>query len=90
MLKDVPYLLKELGDQRYYSDVYRVVYERGTGALQRSAQNIGRFRANVVNYGTNNEIVGQAELIKLEPDQIMKISQIGLSRKTRLKIGLTS
>ena len=86
MFKDVPYLLKELGDQRYYSDVYRVVYERGTGALQRSAQNIGRFRANVVNYGTNNEIVGQAELIKLEPDQIMKISQIGYAAFTAASI----
>ncbi len=59
MLKLIPTLI----DAKYYnSDVYRVVYDKGIGVLQRSAQYPGMLLGNVVEQGTNNKIVDAALL----------------------------
>lgn len=59
MLKLIPTLI----DAKYYnSDVYRVIYDKGIGVLQKSAQYPGMLLGNVVEQGTNNKIVDAALL----------------------------
>jgi len=36
--RDVPYILKNLNDTRFYSGSYKVVYDKGLGVLQKSAK----------------------------------------------------
>lgn len=75
---EIPSLMMQLENKEKYSDVYRVVYDRGIGQLQQSAKNEGLFRANVVKYGTNNKVVGQAELEKLQIDKVTQLSNAAL------------
>lgn len=59
LLKLVPTIV----DAKYYnSDVYRVVYNKGIGVLQKSAKHPGMLLGNVVEKGTNNKIVDVAQL----------------------------
>ena len=73
---DMPYILKELYDSKYYEESFKVIYDKGLGTLQKSAKTPGAYRANIVEKGTNNHFTGQAELMKLEPDTIMQINTI--------------
>lgn len=77
-ITDLPYLAKAAYEKQYYSDTYRVIYEKGIGELQKSAKHPDLFRANVVEYGTNNHVTGQAELMKLSPDTVMQVSDAAL------------
>ena len=65
LFSHMPHLLAELHAESEYSEAYRVIYDRGLGHLQQSAKNRDRFRSNVVAFGTNNDITGQAELESL-------------------------
>ena len=47
------------------SDVYRVIYDKGLGELQKVADQSGLFRGNVVARGSNNSIVEVAKLEQL-------------------------
>ena len=77
-LQNLPYVLKSLYDQNHYVGAFKVICEKGTGHLQKAA-NGNYYRGNFVADGTNNHIVGQVLLEKLEPDTLMKISQVALS-----------
>ena len=77
--RDVPQILKELSDARYYSGSYRVIYDKGLGVLQKSAKDPNLFRANIVTPGTNNDINGQALLQELKPTELMKVSNLLMS-----------
>ena len=76
---NAPYFAKILADKKHYSGAYKVIFNEGIGTLQRSAKTPGLFRANVVQYGTNNKMVAQAELSPLNPTELMELSQIVLS-----------
>ena len=77
-LQNLPYVLKGLYDKKHYAGSFKVICEKGTGHLQKAA-NGNYYRANEVAEGTNNHIIGQALLEKLEPDTLMKISELALS-----------
>lgn len=77
--RDVPQMLKSIYDSQYYADSYKVIYEKGLGVLQKSAKDPNLYRANVVTPGTNNGIVGQALLQKMEPNEIMEVSNLLMS-----------
>lgn len=77
--RDVPQMLKNLNDTRYYSGSYRVIYDKGLGVLQKSAKDPNLFRANIVTPGTNNDITGQALLQELNPTEMMKVSNLLMS-----------
>lgn len=48
-------------------EAYQVIFDKGLGVLQRAkAPNMGYYRANVVNFGSNNKVVGQALLKPLD------------------------
>lgn len=56
-------LIPTLIDASFYdSDVYRVIYNKGIGVLQKSAKHPGMLLANVVEDGTNNKFVDVARL----------------------------
>lgn len=74
--RDVPQMLKSMNDTRFYSGAYKVIYEKGVGVLQKSAKDPTLFRANIVSQGTNNDITGQALLQKLNPNELMKVSNL--------------
>ena len=58
-------MIPELIINSFNSDTYRVVYDKGLGVLQQAANNPGMLRANIVEFGTNNRIKGEALLQKL-------------------------
>ena len=74
--QNVPLFLKSINDGNYNSGIYKVVYDKGLGVLQRSAKDPSLFRANIVAPGTNNDITGQALLQELHPSEIMTLSNI--------------
>lgn len=74
LLYNVPHYTAEFRAKQLSEDTYKVIYDKGLGHLQQSAQNRERFRANVVAFGTNNDITGQAELEKFH----LKISSLAL------------
>lgn len=74
--RDVPQMLKTMNDARFYSGSYKVIYEKGLGVLQKSAKDPNLFRANIVTQGTNNDITGQALLQKLNPNELMNVSNL--------------
>ena len=62
VLQNIPEIL--LGGQK--TGTYKVVYDQGLGTLQRAKDEYaGYLRANIVKYGTNNEITGSALLQEL-------------------------
>lgn len=77
--RDVPYMLKELNDARFYSGTFKVIYDKGLGVLQKSAKDPNFYRANIVKPGTNNDITGQALLQEIKPNEIMKASNLIMS-----------
>lgn len=74
LLSNVPHYTAEFRAKRLSEDTYKVIYDKGLGHLQQSAKNRERFRANVVAFGTNNDITGQSELEKFH----LKISSRAL------------
>lgn len=64
LFQSLPHYAVELYAERAASDTYKVLFDKGLGQLQQSAKNSDRFRANIVAFGTNNAITGQAELEK--------------------------
>lgn len=64
LFQSVPHYVAEIKARRMSVDAYKVIYDKGLGHLQQSAKNRDRLRANVVAYGTNNNILDQAELEK--------------------------
>jgi len=79
---DIPYVLKMLYDTNQFSGTYKVVYDKGLGVLQRSAQDPNLFRANVVTPGTNNDIKTQALLQEIDPSAVTEVSNIAISAFT--------
>ncbi len=79
ILRDMPYLAKIISDGKFYGESYIVHFNNGIGKLQRSVRTPGRFRANVVEFGNNNKIVGQAELERLNPSGAMKLNNAVLA-----------
>ena len=77
--ENIPFLINHVQNKNYYSEAYRVIYDKGLGELQKSAKTPGLFRANVVAQGTNNNVVGQAELASLNPSEALRASQVALS-----------
>lgn len=77
--QNIPYILKEVHDAQFYSDTYKVIYDKGLGTLQKSSIDSNLFRANIVAPGTNNDITGQALLQKMNWTDIMKVSEVILS-----------
>lgn len=77
--RDVPHILKNLNDARFYLGSYKVVYDKGLGVLQKASKNPDFYRANIVTPGTNNDITGQALLQELKPNGIMKASNLLMS-----------
>lgn len=75
LLHNMPHYVAELHARQMASDTYKVIFDKGLGQLQRSAKNKDRFRANIVAFGTNNDITGQAELEKFQ----LKISTPALA-----------
>lgn len=65
-LYSMPHYAAEFRAKRMSADTYKVIYNKGLGQLQQSAKNRDRFRANVVAFGMNNDITGQAELEKFK------------------------
>lgn len=65
LLRDLPFFATQLSAEREAAGAYKVIFDKGLGVLQQSASNSERLRANVVEFGTNNKIVGQAELESL-------------------------
>lgn len=65
LLRDLPFLANQLRAEREAACAYKVIFDKGLGVLQQSASNSERLRANVVEFGSNNKIVGQAELESL-------------------------
>jgi len=78
----VPYALKSVHDMNQFSGCYKVIYDKGLGTLQRSAQDPALFRANVVTPGANNDIKGQALLQDINPSAATSLSNIALSAFT--------
>lgn len=78
-LRDIPNWILEQKNKQKYSDVYRVIYDKGIGQLQQSAKNKDLLRANIVEYGTNNHVVGQAELQAVSIDKFTELSDATLS-----------
>lgn len=74
--QNIPFLLKSINDANYYSETYKVVYDKGLGVLQRSAKDPTLFRGNVVAPGTNNDITGQVLLQELNKFEFMTLSNI--------------
>lgn len=62
LLQGIPTLLHACGES---GEVYKVVYDKGLGVLQRSAKNPGYFTGNIVEAGTNNNIKGGVLLQKM-------------------------
>lgn len=62
LLRDLPFFATQLRAEREAAGAYKVIFNKGLGVLQRSASNSERLRANIVEFGSNNRIVGQAEL----------------------------
>lgn len=81
-LKDILNLLKNAHDKKYYSGAYKVIYDKGLGTLQKTAENPNLFRANIVEPGTNNHITGQAVLQELNPTELMKVTNIAMTAYT--------
>ena len=72
----VPDLVKNVAVAKTFEETYRVMFDRGLGDLQRAAVGNGLYRANVVAPGTNNHITGQALLQELNPQELMKVSNV--------------
>ena len=66
ILRDLPFIEAQYNAEQRAAGTYRVIFDKGLGSLQKSAANPERLRANVVAYGSNNKIVGQAELEKFQ------------------------
>ena len=66
ILRDLPFIEAQFNAEQRAAGTYRVIFDKGLGSLQKSAANPERLRANVVAYGSNNRIVGQAELEKFQ------------------------
>lgn len=66
ILRDLPFFIAQYNAEQKAVGTYRVIFDKGLGTLQQSAANPERFRANVVEFGTNNKITGQAELEKFQ------------------------
>ena len=75
LFKTIPHDFAELQAKRMSADTYKVIYDKGLGHLQQSAKHRDRFRANIVEFGTNNKLTGQAELEKFQ----LKISSPALA-----------
>lgn len=82
----IPHALKSIYDMNQFSGCYRVVYDKGLGTLQRSAQDPALFRANIVTPGANNDIKGQALLQEINPSAATSLSTIALSAFTLASI----
>ena len=65
ILGDLPFIEAQYNAEQRAAGTYRVIFDKGLGSLQKSAAKPERLRANVVAYGSNNKIVGQAELGKV-------------------------
>ena len=79
VFQQLPNMLKQVSDSQKYEGAYKVVFDKGLGQLQKSANNINLVRGNIVEYGTNNKVLGQAEWQHISPSQVMGISNIILS-----------
>ena len=66
LFRNVPHYALMLNADKMTKDTYKVIYDRSKGTLQQTALNKNRFRANIVEFGTNNKIKGHAELEKFE------------------------
>ena len=66
LFRNVPHYALMLNANQMTADAYTVIYDKSIGTLQQSASNRDRFRANIVEFGTNNKVRGQAELEKFE------------------------
>ncbi len=64
--RSLPNTVNDLRIKHLTSETYKVIYDKGLGQLQRSSKNPDLFRANIVEFGTNNKIKGGAELEKLQ------------------------
>jgi len=62
VMQQLPYFVNHLANT---GDVYRVVYDKGLGVLQKSAQHPGQLLGNVVSPDANNKIRDVARLQKL-------------------------
>lgn len=62
-LQSVPQIML---NKLYSGDVYHVIYDKGLGVLQKSAQHPGEYLGNVVSADANNKIKGVARLRKLD------------------------
>ncbi len=62
VLQQLPLLIN---NTIYDGDVYRVIYDKGLGVLQKSAKYHGMFLGNVVDSNTNNKIKDVAKLQEL-------------------------
>ena len=72
----IPDLVKNASVANMFDGTYRVMFDRGLGELQRAAVGSDLYRANVVAHGTNNNITGQALLQELDPQELMKVSNV--------------
>lgn len=79
VFQQLPNVLKQVSDSQKYEGAYKVVFDKGLGQLQKSANNVNLVRGNIVEYGTNNKVLGQAEWQHISPSQVMGISNIILS-----------
>lgn len=61
-MQQIPYFVNLLANT---GDVYRVLYDKGLGVLQKSAQHSGQLLGNVVSPDANNKIRDVARLQKL-------------------------
>lgn len=62
LLRDLPFFAAQINAENKVTGAYKVIFDRGLGTLQQSAANPDRLRANIVEFGSNNHVVGQAEL----------------------------
>lgn len=72
-------ILKQLSDSQKYEGAYKIIFDKGLGQLQKSTNDSGLFRGNIVEFGTNNRISGQAEWQLISPSLTTGISNIILS-----------
>lgn len=75
VLQQLPILIN---NTTYDGDVYRVIYDKGLGVLQKSAKYPGQFLGNVVDPNTNNKIKDVARLqeLPIEPQIVMNIFSV--------------
>lgn len=75
VLQQLPLLINKA---TYDGDVYRVIYDKGLGVLQKSVKYSGMFLGNVVDPNTNNKIKDVARLqeLPIEAQIVMNIFSV--------------